>query len=61
MDARGRHRAFLWQSGRLRLLDDAVAAPGWRFECGYAFAPNGAVVGIGTFDGRPEAFEVEGL
>jgi hypothetical protein len=61
MDAQGRHRAFLWQNGRLRLLDDAVAAPGWRFECGYAFAPNGAVVGIGTFDGRPEAFEVEGL
>jgi hypothetical protein len=60
LDGQGRHRAFLWESGRLRTLDDIVRAPGWRFECGYAFAPNGAVVGIGTFRGRPEAFEIEG-
>jgi hypothetical protein len=61
LDAQGRHRAFVWQSGRLRVLDDVVDAPGWRFECGYAFAPNGAVVGIGTYRGIPEAFEIEGL
>jgi hypothetical protein len=61
LDGQGRHRAFLWQNGRLRTLDDIVDAPGWRFECGYAFAPSGAVVGIGTYRGRPEAFEIEGL
>jgi hypothetical protein len=61
LDDQGRHRAFLWQNGRLRTLDQIVDSPDWRFECGYAFAPNGAVVGIGTYRGRPEAFEVEGL
>jgi hypothetical protein len=61
LDEQGRHRAFLWQNGRLRTLDDIVNASGWRFECGYAFAPSGAVVGIGTYRGRPEAFEIEGL
>jgi hypothetical protein len=61
LDGQGRHRAFLWQDGRLRTLDDIVNAADWRFECGYAFAPSGAVVGIGTYRGRPEAFEIEGL
>ncbi|HEY3674689.1 MAG TPA: hypothetical protein VGK84_01725 [Candidatus Tumulicola sp.] len=61
LDAQGRHRAFLWQNGRLRTLDDIAGAPDWRFECGYAFTPSGAVVGIGTYRGRPEAFEIEGL
>src|SRR6185503_15304877 len=36
-DDTGRHYAFLWTQGTLRRLDDLVRAPGWRFECGYAF------------------------
>ena len=60
-DAAGRHYAFLWQNGRLQRLDDAVRAPGWRFQSAYAFAPDGSVVGIGTFDGRAEAFSISGL
>jgi len=40
---------------------DLVRSPGWRFECGYAFAPDGAVVGIGTFRGNAAAFAIEGL
>ncbi len=60
-DAHQRHYAFLWDGSTLRRLDDAVNAPGWRFECAYAFAPNGGVVGIGTYRGTAEAFEIDGL
>jgi hypothetical protein len=60
-DARGRHYAFLWQGGTPRRLDDLVRAAGWRFECGYAFAPGGGIVGIGTYRGNAAAFEVDGL
>lgn len=60
-DARGRHYAFLWRDGNLRRLDDLVRAPGWRFECGYAFAPDGAIVGIGTYRGSPAGFEIQRL
>jgi probable HAF family extracellular repeat protein len=60
-DAGGRHRAFLWQDGRLRLLDDAVRVPGWRFECAYAIAANGAIAGIGVYRGTASAFLLEGL
>jgi hypothetical protein len=59
-DTRGRHYAFIVQNGVLHRLDDLVRAPGWRFECGYAFAPDGAVVGIGTFRGIAAAFAIEG-
>lgn len=60
-DGDGRHYAFLWANGSLRRLDDLVRAPGWRFECGYAFAPGGAIVGIGTYRGNAAAFAIEGL
>ncbi|MEO6835563.1 MAG: hypothetical protein ABI231_06610 [Candidatus Tumulicola sp.] len=60
-DARGLHYAFLWDGATLRRLDDVVNAPGWRFECGYAFAPGGGIVGIGTYRGNAAAFEVDGL
>ncbi len=60
-DERGRHYAFLWQNGSLRRLDDIVDRAGWRFECGYAFAPDGSIVGIGTYRGTPKVFEVSGL
>ena len=60
-DGGGRHYAFLWDGTTLRRLDDVVNAPGWRFECGYAFAPDGSVVGIGTYRGIAEAFEIQGL
>jgi hypothetical protein len=60
-DAGGRHYAFLWDGTTLRRLDDVVNAPGWRFECGYAFAPDGSIVGIGTYRGIAEAFEIERL
>ncbi len=60
-DAAHRHRAFLWQNGRLRLLDDVARMPGWRFECAYAFAPDGSIAGIGTYRGTPSAFRIWGL
>ncbi|HEY5426175.1 MAG TPA: hypothetical protein VIJ77_06460 [Candidatus Tumulicola sp.] len=60
-DAHGRHYAFLWQNGTLHRLDDVAAASGWRFECAYAFAPDGAIVGIGTYRGNAAAFEITGL
>lgn len=60
-DAAGRHYAFLWSGGTLRRLDDVVAAPGWRFECGYAFTPGGGIAGIGSYRGKPAAFVVDGL
>lgn len=60
-DARGRHYAFIWENGRVQRLDDIVGASDWRFECAYAFAPNGAIVGIGRYRGRPAAFVVEGI
>lgn len=56
-----RHYAFLWDAGTLRRLDDLVHAPGWRFECGYAFTPSGGIVGIGTYRGVAEAFQITGL
>jgi hypothetical protein len=56
-----RHYAFVWQDGRLRRLDDVVSAPGWRFECGYAFTPTGGIVGSGTYRGTAAAFDLEGL
>jgi hypothetical protein len=60
-DDDGRHYAFLWQNGTLRRLDDVVRARNWRFECGYAFGPDGAIVGIGTYRGSPAVFEIAGL
>ncbi|MGA8534259.1 MAG: hypothetical protein WB615_09155 [Candidatus Tumulicola sp.] len=60
-DAQRRHYAFLWENGTLRRLDDVAGAPGWRFECGYAFAPGGGIIGIGTFRGNAAAFEIDGL
>jgi hypothetical protein len=60
-DEHHHHIAFLWTNGSLQRLDDVVNAPGWRFECGYAFAPNGAIVGIGTYRGTPAVFEVTGI
>jgi hypothetical protein len=52
----GRHHAFLWQAGRLQLLDDVAHADGWRFETAYAFAPDGSIAGIGVFRGTATAF-----
>jgi hypothetical protein len=60
-DADGRHYAFLWKDGSLRRIDELVRAPGWRFECGYAFTPAGGIVGIGTYRGNAAAFEIFGL
>jgi hypothetical protein len=60
-DTNRRHYAFLWDGNELHRLDDLVNAPGWRFECGYAFAPSGGIVGIGTYRGVAEAFEIDGL
>jgi hypothetical protein len=60
-DDRHHHLAFLWDNGSLKRLDDVVNAPGWRFESGYAFAADGAIVGIGTYRGTPAIFEVSGL
>ncbi len=60
-DAQGHHYAFLWENGALRRLDDVVRSSDWRFECAYAFAPDGAIVGIGRYRGRPSAFVVEGI
>jgi hypothetical protein len=60
-DARGHHYAFIWENGALRRLDDVVASPDWRFECVYAFARDGAMVGIGRYRGRPSAFVIEGI
>ncbi|MBV8433604.1 MAG: hypothetical protein JO029_04920 [Candidatus Eremiobacteraeota bacterium] len=60
-DQSGRHYAFLWENGAVRRLDDAVRAPGWRFECGYAFGPAGEIVGVGTYRGTPAAFVISGL
>ena len=60
-DGDGRHFAFLWQNGALRRLDDIVRAPGWRFECGYAFTPAGGIVGIGTYRGNAAAFSIDGI
>jgi hypothetical protein len=60
-DADHRHFAFLWDGNTLHRLDDIVNAPGWRFECGYAFAPNGGIVGIGTYHGIAEGFEITGI
>ena len=57
----GRHYAFLWRNGTLVRLDDVAGAPGWRFECAYAFTPGGGIVGIGTYKGRAEAFVLSGL
>jgi hypothetical protein len=60
-DAQRRHYAFLWVGGRLRRLDDLVGVSAWRFECGYAFTPDGGIVGIGTYRGRATGFVVEGI
>jgi probable HAF family extracellular repeat protein len=57
-DAGGRHHAFVWQDGRLQLLDDLAHAADWRFECAYAFAPDGSIVGIGIYRGTATAFEL---
>lgn len=55
------HYAFLWENGALRRLDDIARAPGWRFECGYAFMPDGGIVGIGTYRGNAAGFLIEGI
>ena len=60
-DDNGRHRAFVWSGGRVALLDDIADAPDWRFECAYAFAPDGAIAGIGIHRGTATAFVIEGL
>jgi hypothetical protein len=60
-DEQGRHFAFLWQDGILKRLDDIVHAPGWRFECAYAFASGDGIAGIGTYRGTAAAFVVRGL
>lgn len=60
-DSAGRHYAFLYSAGRLATLDGLAAEPGWRFECAYAFDPSGGLVGIGTYRGKPTAFEVDGI
>ena len=60
-DADHRHYAFLYANGTLHRLDDLARAPGWRFECGYAFTPGGGIVGIGTYRGTATAFIVTGL
>lgn len=52
----GRHYAFLWDRGKLHLLDDLAQAPGWRFEGAYRFMPDGSIVGAGTHDGIATAF-----
>jgi hypothetical protein len=52
----GRHHAFLWQAGRLQLLDDIAHAAGWHFESAYAFSPDGSIAGIGVFRGTATAF-----
>jgi hypothetical protein len=60
-DDRHHHIAFLWTNGSLQRLDDIVNAPGWRFECGYAFTADGTIVGIGTYRGTPAVFEISGI
>lgn len=60
-DADHRHYAFLYANGTLHRLDDLARAPGWRFECGYAFTPGGGIAGIGTYRGTATAFIVTGL
>ncbi len=60
-DGDSHHYAFLWENGTLRRLDDLVHAPGWRFECGYAFTPGGGIAGIGTFRGNAAAFVIDGI
>ena len=52
----GKHYAFVWHNGVLRRLDDLPHPAGWRFECAYAIAPSGAIVGIGTRRGIATAF-----
>ena len=52
----GKHYAFVWRNGMLRRLDDMPHPAGWRFECAYAIAPSGAIVGIGTRRGIATAF-----
>ena len=52
----GRHYAFLWQQGKLHLLDDLLHRPGWRFEGAYRFLPDGSVAGAGTNAGVATAF-----
>lgn len=60
-DAAAHHFAFLWENGTLRRLDDIAHAAGWRFECGYAFTPDGGIVGIGTYRGNAAAFLIDGI
>ncbi len=52
----GKHYAFVWRNGVLHRLDDMPHPAGWRFECAYAIAPSGWVVGIGTLRGIATAF-----
>lgn len=54
--ADGKHFAVRWRAGRLERLDDVPHPPGWRFECAYTIAPDGAIVGIGTLHGVATAF-----
>ncbi|HEY9084961.1 MAG TPA: hypothetical protein VIN40_03350 [Candidatus Tyrphobacter sp.] len=58
IDAAGKHRAFVWRNGTLRLLDDAVHAPGWRFEAVFAFGLHHEILGVGTHNGTAMVFEV---
>ncbi len=54
----GRHYAFLWERGRLHLLDDIAHVAGWRFEGAFRFTSDGSIVGCGTHDGIASAFEL---
>ncbi|HTA39957.1 MAG TPA: hypothetical protein VK760_12820 [Candidatus Acidoferrales bacterium] len=58
-DADGRHHAFLWQAGRMQLLDDIAHAADWRFESAYAFGPDGSIVGIGVYREKATGFVLE--
>ncbi len=52
----GRHYAFRWERGHLERLDDLPHPDGWRFESAYAIAPDGTILGVGTYHGVAMAF-----
>ena len=52
----GRHHAFLWERGHLRMLGDILGAPSWRLEAAFRFLPDGSIVGAGTHDGIASGF-----
>jgi probable HAF family extracellular repeat protein len=60
-DENSRHYAFVWNDGKLVLLDDLFKGNGWRFESAYAFTPDGGIAGIGIHNNLATAFVIEGL